>query len=62
MADRPGGKDLIVRLRNPAPSSRPALNLSVGFTPNSTVHATSPAMPGSGTVEVACRCPTRPYG
>jgi hypothetical protein len=58
LADRPNGKDLIVRLRNPTPLSRPALNLSVGFagTP-SPVQALSPAIPPSGTVSVRVPVP-----
>jgi hypothetical protein len=57
LADRPGGKDLIVRLRNPAPLNKPPMNMSVGFTPNTTVAAMTPAIPGQGTVDVRVPVP-----
>lgn len=56
MADRVGGKDLVVRLRNPPGPAKAAMSMSVGFSGSSSpVPATTPplAMNGSADVRVA---------
>jgi hypothetical protein len=50
------GRNLIVRLRNPTPITKPPINVEVGFTGNPPAmrQVTSPAIPGPGTIDVPC--------
>lgn len=60
LESRPGGWDLVVRLRNPSPLNKPSMNVSVGFagTPPSTVQAPSPAIGPGSTVDMRFAVPS----